>query len=161
MAVQADQEAEDAIAEWSKDLEAVMYETEVEEAIREVTHPLMTHLPLTHTTQVCPTSDPLDSKDFDPIDYINQLFPTEQVSTSPHTHTHTHTHRVTFTHTHTCTHTQSLAGIDDTMMRMRVKVQSLDEDIRTVVRGQADVGHEGREALEEVGGNMAAYVLYK
>ena len=44
MAVQADQEAEDAIAEWSKDLEAVMYETEVEEAIREVTHPLMTHL---------------------------------------------------------------------------------------------------------------------
>ena len=39
------------------------------------------------------------------------------------------------------------------MTRMRVKVQSLDEDIRTVVRGQADVGHEGREALEEVGGN--------
>lgn len=31
------------------------------------------------TWQVCPSSDPLDSKDFNPIDYINQLFPTEQV----------------------------------------------------------------------------------
>ena len=115
MAVQADQEAEDAIAEWSKDLEAVMYETEVEEAIREVTHPLMTHLPLTPTTQVCPTSDPLDSKDFDPIDYINQLFPTEQVSTSPHTHTHTHTspphaHTQSNLHTHTHARTRAVPG---------------------------------------------------
>jgi hypothetical protein len=105
MAVQYDREAEDLVAEWSSDLEAVLYQSEVEEAIREV----------------CPTSDPLDSKDFDPIDYINQLFPTEQ----------------------------SLAGIDDTMTRMRVKMRTLDEEIRTVVRGQADVGHDGRQALEE------------
>ena len=40
--------------------------------------PLPPHTPL-HCVQVCPTADPLDSKDFDPIDYINQLFPTEQV----------------------------------------------------------------------------------
>ena len=46
-------------------------------------------------------------------------------------------------------HTQSLAGIDDTVTRMRIKVQQLDEDIRTVVRGQADGGHDGRQALEE------------
>jgi methyl-accepting chemotaxis protein len=105
MAVQGDVEGEDMLAEWSRDLEAVLYEQEVEEAIREV----------------CPTSDPLDSKDFDPIDYINQLFPTEQ----------------------------SLAGIDDTMTRMKVKVQGLDEEIRTIVRGQADMGHDGRQALEE------------
>lgn len=32
---------------------------------------------------------------------------------------------------------------------MRVKVQQLDEEIRTVVRGQAEVGHDGRQALEE------------
>lgn len=32
---------------------------------------------------------------------------------------------------------------------MRIKVQQLDEDIRTVVRGQADGGHDGRQALEE------------
>ena len=45
---------------------------------------------------------------------------------------------------------QSLAGIDDTMTRMKVKVQGLDEEIRTIVRGQADMGHDGRQALEEV-----------
>ena len=32
---------------------------------------------------------------------------------------------------------------------MRSKVQQLDEEIRGVVRGQADVGHDGRQALEE------------
>ena len=33
---------------------------------------------------------------------------------------------------------------------MRVKIQHLDDEVRTVVRGQADVGHDGRQALEEV-----------
>ena len=33
---------------------------------------------------------------------------------------------------------------------MKVKVQGLDEEIRTIVRGQADMGHDGRQALEEV-----------
>ncbi len=31
------------------------------------------------TIQVLPSQDPLDSPDFNPVDYINQLFPTEQV----------------------------------------------------------------------------------
>ena len=84
MAVQGDVEGEEMLAKWSRDLEAVLYEQEVEEAIREVcppftTAPLESFL-LPPVVQVCPTSDPLDSKDFDAIDYINQLFPTEQVS---------------------------------------------------------------------------------
>ena len=89
MAAQGDGEAEDLLAEWSRDLEAVLYEPEVEEAIREVCalsrvatlthHSPPSSLPPHLSQQVCPTSDPLDSKDFDPIDYINQLFPTEQV----------------------------------------------------------------------------------
>ena len=29
--------------------------------------------------QVYPSSNPLDQKDFNPIDYINELFPSEQV----------------------------------------------------------------------------------
>jgi hypothetical protein len=29
--------------------------------------------------QVCPSKSPLDRKDFNPIDYINELFPNEQV----------------------------------------------------------------------------------
>ena len=36
------------------------------------------------------------------------------------------------------------------MTRMRVKVRGLDDEIRGVVRGQADIGHDGRQALEEV-----------
>ena len=36
------------------------------------------------------------------------------------------------------------------MTRMKIKVQGLDEEIRTIVRGQADMGHDGRQALEEV-----------
>ena len=104
MAAQREREAEELVAEWSSDLEAVLYQPEVEEAIREVSLPsapprLATFVyfippPLSLTPrplwlQVCPTSDPLDSKDFDPIDYINQLFPTEQVrsSTRPHNFT--------------------------------------------------------------------------
>ena len=35
--------------------------------------------PLFHTVQVYPSSNPLDQKDFNPIDYINELFPSEQV----------------------------------------------------------------------------------
>ena len=50
---------------------------------------------------------------------------------------------------HTHTHTQSLAGIDDRVTHVRIQIQQLDEEIRGVVRGQADTGHDGRQALEE------------
>ena len=38
MAVQSDREAEEVLAEWSSGLEAVLYQPDVEEAIREVSH---------------------------------------------------------------------------------------------------------------------------
>ena len=44
---------------------------------------------------------------------------------------------------------QSLAGIDERVTQMRVHIRQLDEEIRGVVRGQADSGHDGRLALEE------------
>jgi archaellum component FlaC len=71
--------------------------------------------------EVFPSNDPLDAIDFDVTDYINKLFPTEQ----------------------------SLAGVDDTLKRMKIKINSLDEEIRTVVREQAESGHDGRVSLEE------------
>ncbi|KAK3083798.1 hypothetical protein FSP39_003324, partial [Pinctada imbricata] len=71
--------------------------------------------------QVLPSEDPLDKADFNPIDYINTLFPTEQ----------------------------SLVNIDDVVGKMRLKIRKLDDEIRTVVRGQTNVGEEGREALED------------
>ena len=39
MAAQREREAEELVAEWSSDLEAVLYQPEVEEAIREVSLP--------------------------------------------------------------------------------------------------------------------------
>ncbi|XP_023933119.1 vacuolar protein sorting-associated protein 53 homolog [Lingula anatina] len=71
--------------------------------------------------QVLPSTDPLDRPDFNPVEYINTLFPTEQ----------------------------SLANIDDVVGRIHLKIRKLDDEIRTVVRGQTNVGEDGRQALEE------------
>ncbi|KAI0230424.1 hypothetical protein LSAT2_019219, partial [Lamellibrachia satsuma] len=69
--------------------------------------------------KVLPSSDALDSPDFNAVEYINNLFPTEQ----------------------------SLSNIDDVVSRIRSKIRHLDGDIRTVVRGQTNVGENGRQAL--------------
>uniref|UniRef100_A0A8D2L4I5 Vps53 N-terminal domain-containing protein n=1 Tax=Varanus komodoensis TaxID=61221 RepID=A0A8D2L4I5_VARKO len=71
--------------------------------------------------QVFPSQDPLDRADFNAVEYINTLFPTEQ----------------------------SLASIDDVVNKIRLKIRRLDDNIRIVVRGQTNVGQDGREALEE------------
>ncbi|KFQ28609.1 Vacuolar protein sorting-associated protein 53, partial [Merops nubicus] len=71
--------------------------------------------------QVFPSQDPLDRADFNAVEYINTLFPTEQ----------------------------SLANIDEVVNKIRQKIRRLDDNIRTVVRGQTNVGQDGRQALEE------------
>lgn len=71
--------------------------------------------------QVFPSQGPLDQADFNAVEYINTLFPTEQ----------------------------SLANIDDVVNKIRLKIRRLDDNIRTVVRGQTNVGQDGRQALEE------------
>lgn len=71
--------------------------------------------------QVLPSTDPLDRPDFNAVEFINNLFPTEQ----------------------------SLANIDEVINRMRTKIHRLDDDIRNVVRGQTNAGQDGREALVE------------
>uniref|UniRef100_A0A9J7ZRL3 Vacuolar protein sorting-associated protein 53 homolog n=1 Tax=Cyprinus carpio carpio TaxID=630221 RepID=A0A9J7ZRL3_CYPCA len=67
------------------------------------------------------SQDPLDRADFNAVEYINTLFPTEQ----------------------------SLANIDEVVNNIRLKIRRLDDNIRTVVRGQTNVGQDGRQALEE------------
>ncbi|XP_037348250.1 vacuolar protein sorting-associated protein 53 homolog isoform X3 [Talpa occidentalis] len=71
--------------------------------------------------KVFPSQDPLDRADFNAVEYINTLFPTEQ----------------------------SLANIDEVVNKIRLKIRRLDDNIRTVVRGQTNVGQDGRQALEE------------
>ncbi|EPQ02763.1 Vacuolar protein sorting-associated protein 53 like protein [Myotis brandtii] len=73
------------------------------------------------TPDVFPSQDPLDRADFNAVEYINTLFPTEQ----------------------------SLANIDEVVNKIRLKIRRLDDNIRTVVRGQTNVGQDGRQALEE------------
>lgn len=92
--------------EFAEDLEAILNLTpEVQLAIE----------------QVFPSQDALDRADFNAVEYINTLFPTEQ----------------------------SLANIDDVVNKIRLKIRRLDDNIRTVVRGQTNVGQDGRQALEE------------
>uniref|UniRef100_A0A2K5E9B3 Vps53 N-terminal domain-containing protein n=1 Tax=Aotus nancymaae TaxID=37293 RepID=A0A2K5E9B3_AOTNA len=57
--------------------------------------------------QVFPSQDPLDRADFNAVEYINTLFPTE------------------------------------------LEIRRLDDNIQTVVRGQTNMGQDGRQALEE------------
>uniref|UniRef100_A0A674CH19 Vacuolar protein sorting-associated protein 53 homolog n=1 Tax=Salmo trutta TaxID=8032 RepID=A0A674CH19_SALTR len=70
--------------------------------------------------RVFPSQDPLDRADFNAVEYINTLFPTEQ----------------------------SLANIDDVVNKIRLKIRCLDDNIRTVVRGQTNVGQDGRQVKE-------------
>ncbi|XP_020283021.1 vacuolar protein sorting-associated protein 53 homolog [Pseudomyrmex gracilis] len=71
--------------------------------------------------QVLPSTDPLDQSNFNVVDYINCLFPTEQ----------------------------SLSNIDDVVNQMESKIHAIDKEIRSVVRGQTNVGQDGRAALED------------
>lgn len=68
-----------------------------------------------------PSKDPLDEPDFNCIDYINSLFPTEQ----------------------------SLSNIDEVVLKMENKINSIDNEISTVVRGQIIASEEGRQGLDE------------
>ncbi len=71
--------------------------------------------------EVLPSEDPLDDPDFSTVDYINDLFPTEQ----------------------------SLSTLDDTVADMRYRVQCVDDDIRRIVRNQTGAGGDAASALSE------------
>lgn len=58
-----------------------------------------------------PSDDPVDAADFNAVDYINSLFPTEQ----------------------------SLSNIDQVINNMETKVQNIDSEIRNVVRQQTNM----------------------
>uniref|UniRef100_T1IEK0 Vacuolar protein sorting-associated protein 53 homolog n=1 Tax=Rhodnius prolixus TaxID=13249 RepID=T1IEK0_RHOPR len=71
--------------------------------------------------QVIPSDDPLDQPDFNAVEYINSLFPTEQ----------------------------SLSNLDDVLNKMEYKIRVIDDEIRSVVRVQTNVRMDGRVALED------------
>nr|CAG4649978.1 EOG090X024P [Sida crystallina] len=71
--------------------------------------------------QVFPSQDPLDKADFNPVDYINGLFPTEQ----------------------------SLSNIEDIIGNFHTKIRHLDSEIQTCIRSQSGVSLDGAAALDE------------
>lgn len=76
----------------------------------------------------------MDAPDFNTVDYINQLFPNEQ----------------------------SLAGIDETIHKMQCEVSLIDDNIRSVVRGQTNTGQDGQLALSEaqkVIGSLFSHII--
>jgi vacuolar protein sorting-associated protein 53 len=70
---------------------------------------------------VFPSQDPLDKADFNPVDYINSLFPTEQ----------------------------SLSNIEDVIGNFHSKIRLLDSEIQTCIRSQSGVSVDGAAALDE------------
>jgi hypothetical protein len=71
-------------------------------------------------SEIVPSKDPLDSPDFNYIDYINKLFPTEQ----------------------------SLEKLDDEIKRIKIKIQRVDEEIMSSVYKQSRAGMKGKQELE-------------
>lgn len=71
--------------------------------------------------EVLQKKDPLDEKDFNTIDYINNLFPTEQ----------------------------SLSNIDEVVAKFENKILTIDNEITTIIHGQVEASQEGKEALDE------------
>lgn len=72
-------------------------------------------------TQVFPSEDPLDKADFNAVDYINNLFPTEQ----------------------------SLSNIEEVIGQYQGKIKGLDHDIKSCIRSQSGISQDGAAALEE------------
>ncbi|XP_076066682.1 vacuolar protein sorting 53 [Oratosquilla oratoria] len=71
--------------------------------------------------EILPSEDPFDAVDFNAVDYINTRFPAEQ----------------------------SLHHIDDVLEEMRVRMTTIDDEIRTVVRSLTNVEQDGRSSLLE------------
>ncbi|XP_050427138.1 vacuolar protein sorting-associated protein 53 homolog isoform X3 [Adelges cooleyi] len=71
--------------------------------------------------EILPSNNSLDRPDFDTIDYINMMFPTEQ----------------------------SLANIGDVINSLECKVDSIKSEIRSDILGQKEVKKVGQAGLEE------------
>lgn len=112
---------DETLDEDSQDL-FIIFPPLVQKAIEEVLfQKIMEYLEWYIFLQVLPSKDPLDEPDFNSIDYINSLFPTEQ----------------------------SLSNIDEVVLKMENKINFIDSEISTVVRGQIAASEEGRQALDE------------
>eukprot|EP00053_Salpingoeca_punica_P016055 m.149724 g.149724 ORF g.149724 m.149724 type:complete len:855 (+) comp16865_c0_seq1:404-2968(+) len=71
--------------------------------------------------EVFPSDDPLDAPDFDPVVYINNVFPSEQ----------------------------SLTNLDDFVAKLKTKIKKIDDEVAAKIRAQTKAVQEGRRALSD------------
>ncbi|KAI9012778.1 Vps53-like protein [Gaertneriomyces semiglobifer] len=71
-------------------------------------------------SSILSTSDPLDSRDFDPIEYINRMFLSEE----------------------------SLSTAEAILAKLCKRIQAMNKEMRDLVKGQIDAGSRGREEVE-------------
>ncbi|TPX58681.1 hypothetical protein PhCBS80983_g02968 [Powellomyces hirtus] len=72
-------------------------------------------------SSILETKDPLDSSTFDPVEYINLMFPTEE----------------------------ELNAVDPVLLKLRRKINAMDKEMRELVRSQTDAGDRGHKEVEE------------
>ncbi|KAI8920106.1 Vps53-like protein [Powellomyces hirtus] len=72
-------------------------------------------------SSILETKDPLDSSAFDPVEYINLMFPTEE----------------------------ELNAVDPVLLKLRRKINAMDKEMRELVRSQTDAGDRGHKEVEE------------
>ncbi|KAI9096614.1 Vps53-like protein [Phlyctochytrium arcticum] len=71
-------------------------------------------------TKVFENKDPLDSSDFDPLEYINLMFPDEE----------------------------SLAQAESVLGKLHERIKQMDREMHELVRGQLDSGERGKKEIE-------------
>ncbi|OZJ04577.1 hypothetical protein BZG36_02776 [Bifiguratus adelaidae] len=72
-------------------------------------------------SDILQVSDPLDSFDFNPAHYVNNIFPDEE----------------------------SLSNVDEVLEKLQLKAKKLDHEIKSLTRRQSSVDSEGLEELRE------------
>ncbi|KAJ3177891.1 Vacuolar protein sorting-associated protein 53 [Geranomyces variabilis] len=72
-------------------------------------------------SSILATKDPLDSSAFDPVEYINLMFPTEK----------------------------DLELVDPVLGKLQKKIAAMDKEMRELVRSQTDAGERGHKEVEE------------
>jgi len=104
------------------------------------------------------SNDPLDSSDFNPVDYINKLFPNGEKSFFIQFKKNLLKYRILIFLNQQIE--QSLVNIDKVLGRLKQRNRKLDNEIREVVRSQTNAGEEGKKELEEAKRSITVKILF-
>ena len=106
-----------AVSEFERgEHDVISFETELDQKINQV---------LEHT-------DPLDSSEFNPVEYVNLLFPDEQ----------------------------AMEKADKILYRLRGHIQSLDKEMKDLVHLQTDASQQTKDEIEQIKTSIASLISH-